>query len=312
MKNITLFVLMFFTINAYSQKKKHGTIYVDHPAINTVLSMQKASKDGDYEKAYSYLADDFIEIYGLSSNKNQKGRTKEAYKKEGKWLQKNMSYFNLTPVQDTYLIALEFKNGDNKDVVHVQWSKHMKGVYNKTGVKVDTPIDYLYVVNKENKIEKIIFNMDKAQVNEHFDSYEETKAGTIYNHHEYINKVRRLVHAFEFNDAETTNSFYSKKALFRDINMPAGKELTIEEMMEKNRKFHELFSINSIDIVFSPSYYVNESLNNKLVQSLWRVSLTRKSDSKKIVLPLRLFHFFYDDGLIAYTEIIYSAKLLED
>lgn len=310
MKKISLFVLMVFTISTYSQKKKHGTIYTEHPAINVVLSMQKASKDGDYEKAYSYLADDFIEIYGLSSNKNQKGRTKEAYMNEGKWLRKNISYFNLTPVQDTYLIALEFKDGDN-DVVHVQASKHMKLVYNKTGVKVDTPIDYLYVVNKENKIEKIIFNMDKAQVNEHFDSYRETEAGTFYNQHEYINKVRRLVYSYEFNDAETAYSFYSKRATFRDINMPYGKYLSIEENKVNDKKFKEQFLINSID---SKIVYYNkfDNINTKLVQSKWEVKLTRKSDDKKIVLPLRLLHFFNDEGLIWYTEIIYSAKLLED
>jgi len=153
--------------------------------------------------------------------------------------------------------------------------------------------------------------LDKSLVNEHYDSYKESEDGTIYNHHEYINKVRRLVHAFEFNDAEAANSFYAKDAIFRDINMPLGKELNIEEMMESDGKFHELFSINSIDIVFPPIYLKSESLSTS-VQSLWRVELTRKSDSKKIVLPLRLFHFFYDDGLIFYTEIIYSAKLLED
>ena len=302
---------MVFTISTYSQKKKNGTIYNDHPAINAVLSMNKAYFDGDIEKYASYLADDFREIDGLSSKKNQKGKTKEELLSEAIWLQENTSYASQTLAQGTYPIALEFKDGDDNDVVHVLASEHMKGVFNKTGVKIDTPINNLYIVNKENKIEKIIFYFDKSLANEHFDSYKESEDGTIYNHHEYINKVRRLVHAFEFNDAEATNSFYSKKALFRDINMPAGKELTIEEMMESNRKFHELFSINSIDIVFPPIYLKRVSLSTS-VQSLWRVELTRKSDSKRIVLPLRLFHFFYDNGLIAYTEMIYSAKLLED
>ena len=228
-----------------------------------------------------------------------------------KWLNKNTSYFSVKIAQDTYPIALQFKDDNNNDVVHVQTSAYMKGVYNKTGVKVDTPINYLHIVNKENKIEKTIYYMDKSQVSENFDSYNEAEAGTFYNQHEYINKVRRLVYSYEFNDAETAYSFYSKRATFRDINMPYGKYLSIEENKVNDKKFKEQFLINSID---SRIVYYNkfDNINTKLVQSKWEVKLTRKSDDKKIILPLRLLHFFNDKGLIWYTEIIYSAKLLED
>ena len=312
MKKIILFALMVFTISTYSQKKKHGTIYIDHPAINAVLSMNKAYFDGDIEKYASYLADDFREIDGLSSKKNQKGKTKEELLSEAIWLQENTSYASQTLAQGTYPIALEFKDGDDNDVVHVLASEHMKGVSNKTGVKIDTPINNLYIVNKENKIEKIIFYIDKSIVNELFDSYNEAEAGTFYNHHEYINKVRRLVYAFEFNDAETAYGFYSKKALFWNINMPAGINFSIEENKENDIKFREKFVINSIDKMINPICLDFDEDDTKLVLSRWSVKLTRKSDDKNIELPLRLFHYFNDKGLIFFTEINYSDKLLED
>ena len=62
MKKITLIVLVFsIAITSYSQKKKNGTIYTEHPAIVMVEAMQQAEVLGDIEKLDTYLADDFKE-----------------------------------------------------------------------------------------------------------------------------------------------------------------------------------------------------------------------------------------------------------
>jgi len=311
MKKIILFVLMVFTISTYSQMKKNGTIYVDHPAINAVLSMNKAYNDGDIDKYASYLTDDFREIDGLISNKNDKGATKEELLSEIRWLRENTSYSSETLAQGTYPIALQIKDGDNNDVVRVEIREQMKLVYNETGVKIDEPINRLFFVNKENKIEKIIYYFDKTSVSEHRSSYSETENGIIYNHHKYINKVRNMVHAFEFHDYDKAYGFFRENATFRDINMPIGKFLSIEENKEYDKKFKEEFSVNSIDARGAPVYIHYEIGDKKVVQSYWNFSLTRKSDGKNIVLPVRYFHYF-DEGLIIYTLTYYSTKLLED
>ena len=42
MKRFTIALLMMFTIITYSQKKKNGTVYIDHPAIDVVEAFEKA------------------------------------------------------------------------------------------------------------------------------------------------------------------------------------------------------------------------------------------------------------------------------
>ena len=42
MKRFTIALLMMFTIITYSQKKKNGTIYNEHPAIDAVEALNKA------------------------------------------------------------------------------------------------------------------------------------------------------------------------------------------------------------------------------------------------------------------------------
>ncbi len=70
MKRFTLVMMMLFTIITYSQKKKNGTIYSEHPAINVVEDFQKAFVSGDADKVMSYLADDYKWWNGTNSNKD--------------------------------------------------------------------------------------------------------------------------------------------------------------------------------------------------------------------------------------------------
>ena len=72
--------------------------------------------------------------------------------------------------------------------------------HKKTGVKVDTPLHRLFVVNKDNKIKTIIEYSNSSVGDEINQSFDDRENGTIYNHHEYINNVRNMVMAFENKD----------------------------------------------------------------------------------------------------------------
>jgi len=65
---------MLFTIITYSQKKKNGTVYNEHPAITMVEAMQQASIVGDTVKVAMYLADDFRYFDGTADNRDYEGR----------------------------------------------------------------------------------------------------------------------------------------------------------------------------------------------------------------------------------------------
>jgi len=94
--------------------------------------------------------------------------------------------------------------------------------------------------------------------------------------------------------------------------MPIGKSISLEEDKEIDKKMKEQFSINSIDVSGYPDYLNYGIGNSKVVQSWWTVRLTRKSDDKKIVVPIMIIHDFNDDGLIVNSMSYYNPKLFEE
>ncbi len=310
MKKLVLIAMMIFTVITYAQKKKNGTVYKDHPAISAVEAYNKAYFSGDSAIVASMLTDDFKSFNGNSTNKNSKGRDKKWEVGGVNWFKKNFDHVSIERSSGAYPDAIEYKDEDNKDVVWVQTWDHFKGLHKKTGIKFDMPIHNLYVVDKENKIKTIIGYTNDNIWRELNQSYDDRENGTIYNHHDYINIVRRMVHSLEFNDMDTYYSFFDEKAKFRNIHMPVGESMTMEEDKEGMKKMREEFDITSIDVSGYPDY-LNYGLGNaKVVQSWWNLRMTRKSDKKKIVVPVMLIHNFNDDGKITYENAYYSQSLM--
>ena len=94
--------------------------------------------------------------------------------------------------------------------------------------------------------------------------------------------------------------------------MPVGETISLEESKENDIKFKEKFEITSIDVVGYPDYLNYDLDDSSVVQSWWNVRLIRKSDKKKIVVPLMLIHNFNDDGMITREMAYFSLKLLEE
>jgi len=312
MKKLLLFALMICTMISYSQKKKNGTIYIEHPAINTVEAMTKAYVEGDTAKVASYLADDLKTYSGTNDNKDTKAGSKKRFLGGANWWKNNVDYMSIERFPGAYPDALQYKEDSDKDETWVQTWEVIKGVHNKTGVKVDYPLHRLFVVDKNNKIKTIINYGNGAVWANVRESYDDRKNGNIYNHHEYINIVRRMIHALEFKDIEKAFSFFDEKARFRTLDTPRGEFKNIEE---EKANFNELlkgFDIRSIDVNGYPDYLHYELDNSKVVQSWWTLRLTRKSDKKKIDVPIFMIHDFNDDGKIVSEIAYYSEKLLEN
>ncbi|MDO9136429.1 MAG: nuclear transport factor 2 family protein [Lutibacter sp.] len=312
MRKIVLILMMISTFITYAQKKANGTIYSEHPAITAVESMLQAFIKGDEKKVAGYLADDFKQFYGSNTNKDAKGSDKQNFLDDVKFWKDNFSYLSLTRSPGAYPDALEYKDGANDDVVWVQTWEHLKGVHNKTGVKLDNPMHRLFIVDKNNKIKTMINYFDRNAYREIGNSNNERKNGIIYNNHEYINKVRRMVYAYENKDFPTAYGFFDEKAEF--INSEMGiddKPFTLTQMKEIDKKMFERFDITSIDMTGYPDYLNYELGNAKVVQSWWNIRLTRKSDKKNIVLPVFYIHNFNDEGKITSEIAYYSEKMLE-
>lgn len=269
--------------------------------------MNEAFVAGDEEKVASYLADDFKAYNGVSTNKDTKGRNKESYLKGVKFWKENVDYLSINPSEGSYPDALVYKDGE----VWVQTWNQVKGVHNKTGLKVDMPIHIMFKLNKDNKIMMFVEYANERVYSEIGQSYDDRKNGTIYNHHDNINSVRRMMSAFENNDLDKAYSYFNEDARFNNLELPDGETLSLEETKESNKKIMEAFEINSIDAVGYPDYLEYDLQNGKVLQSWWKFRLTRKSDGKKILLPALYIHDFDDEGKIIQSSAYISTKILD-
>ena len=311
MKKFFSIVLLVATCITYGQKKTNGTIYVEHPAINAVEAMTQAFVSGDADKVASFLTDDFKSYNGASSDKDDKGQDKASFLKDVSFWKDNIDYLSIKRSQGAYPDALEYKEANNKDVVWVQTWEDLKGVHSKTGVKIDMPLHRLFIVDKNNKIKTIIRYSNSSIFDEIGNSFNDRENGTIYNHHEYINDVRKMIYAFENKDFDKAYSFYDDKAIFMDINSAVGKSITLAEQKANDQKLFDKFDLTSIDMVGYPDYLHYEMGDARVVQSWWNFRLTRKSDKKKIILPIFFIDNFNDKGKITSEIAYYSEKMME-
>ncbi len=291
----------------YSQKKKNGTVYNEHPAIETVNAMQEAWIAGDDAKVATFLADDFRSYYGSSINKNSKGRDKESFLGLVKNFSKDYAYVSQKPSKGAYPDAIEYKESG----VWVQTWDHMKGVHNKTGVKIDMPFHRLYKLNDEGKIAMIINYYQNRIFWEVGRSYNDRKNGVIYNNHDNINSVRRMMAAFENADFEKAYSYFTEDCRFNGLELPDGETMSLEQVKERNEKMWDTYEFNSIDVVGYPDYLEYDLRDGKVVQSWWKFRMTRKSDGKKFVIPGLYIHDFNDEGKIVNSSAYISTKALD-
>jgi ketosteroid isomerase-like protein len=312
MKKCILTALLVITGITYAQKKTNGTIFVEHPAIKTVEAMTQAFVSGDADKVAPYLADDFKSFSGTSTNKDDKGQDKAAFVQMVKTWKDNIDYLSITRSKGAYPDALEYKDDTMKDVVWVQTWEDIKGVHSKTGVKIDMPMHRLYTVDKNNKIKTMISYSTNKIADEIGASFADRKNGEIFNHHENINSVRKMIHAFENKDLEKAYSFYDEKALFSDENsLDINKQFTLAEQKANDKKFMDSFEITSIDQTGYPDYLHYEMDDARVVMSWWNYRLIRKSDKKAIVLPVFYIDNFDDKGKITSEMAYYNGKALE-
>ncbi|RTE52063.1 nuclear transport factor 2 family protein [Arenibacter aquaticus] len=307
MKRTLILTLMLSTVIGLSQKKKNGTIYLEHPAIETVNAMTTAFVAGDVEKVSTYLADDFMSYNGFSTDKDDKGRNKEQYLESVKFWKDNISYLQIEPTKGAYPDALEYK----KSGIWVQTWDHLKGMHNKSGVKLDMPYHTLYKLNEDNKIKTLINYYDNNVIWEVRRSFNDRQNGIIYNHHDNINTVRVMMHAFEFNDLDTYYSFFDENAVFYSLELPDGESMDLEQAKERNNQILETYNIDSVDEQGYPDYLEYDMQDAKVVQSWWKFRITRKSDGKKFILPAMYTHDFNDEGKVIRTIAYVSTKILD-
>lgn len=302
-----VFFALIFCVAVYAQKKKDGTVYNEHPAITAVESMQKAFVAGDSAKVASYIADDFKSYNGSNADPNQTGGSKRGFVNGVIFWKNNVDYFDIVRQDGAYPDAIEYKDGQ----VWVQTWEIVKGVHNETGVKLDMPFHRLFRMNKDNKIDILLNYYDESIYDEIGRSFEPRTNGTVYDNHEYINIVRRMYAAVEKNDLDKAFSFFDENARFRNVNMPVGKWINLEEDRAFTEEVHKNFDNIIFEQVGYPDYVHYERNDSRVVQIWFNIHLTRKSDKKKIEMPYHALIDFNEEGKIIRVSEYYSEKMLE-
>ncbi len=294
----------------FAQKQTNGSLYIEHPAIKIINDFEKATVAGDSAKIASFLTDNFKFYNGTTTNLTSPFTDKATFLNTALHYSRDLDYFAIEPIPGSYPDALEYKK-DNKDgdVVVQNWIM-IKGVHKATGVKLDAAAHRIYYITKDNKIKTIISYSNTKVIDELFASYSNRTNGKIYNHHENINTVRKVVYAFEKGDVDKALSFFTDNAKFFDINSDWNKSINKAEYKAQLQKLLSDFEIKSIDIIGYPDYLEYEMDNGRSALSWWKLNLVRKSDKKSITLPMHINDDFDDNGKITSQIVYYSESML--
>lgn len=311
MKKILFGFLIATPLFTLAQKKENGTIYREHPALKVVDAYNKALASGDTTNMGSFLATDFKGHNASGGSQFDKGLNKSAFLKMTKAWRDGIDYFSLSTSKGAYPDALEYKDPEQKDVVWVQSWDNLKGVNKQTGVKMDMFVHTLLSIDKNNKIKQLVIYDNPSVYDEINASQSERTNGTIYNHHEYINKVRNMLHAFENKDFEKSYSYYDVNARFMDINNMEGKSISLDESKAQDKNILDAFDIVGLEQIGYPDYMHYELNNSDIVYSWWRWHVIRKSDKKEITFPIHFEHDFNKEGKIIREIAYYNGAMLK-
>ena len=134
--------------------------------------------------------------------------------------------------------------------------------------------------------------------------------GTIYNNHDNINTVRNMMAALEHSDVDKAFGYFTEDAKFTNLDMKPGESHSVAEEKDAFSGMLKDWTIDGIDVVGYPDYLEYELGGAKVVQSWWKARMTRKSDGKKVQLPILLIHDFDDDGMITRESGYYTAAAM--
>ena len=305
---LTLLSLALCT-GLFAQKKKNGTIYIEHPAIDVVNQMYEAVNTKDSLKLASLIADDFKGYSGDEMNKDAEATTKEEFLQNMSAWQTYNRYFTLKQTDNGYPDAVEYKDETFSSLTWVYAWEKITGIGGTTGVKFNQPRHVQYGVTDKNQIVFARIYQNQRPFTESWRSQRELKDGQIYSHHPNINTVRKAMHAIEFNDMDAFYEAFADTAQFDGLfNDWDSDPLNKEDFKALQMEFLASYTVNSFDCAWI-KYYEFDSQRD-YVQSWWRVSLTRKSDKKVTVIPVMLNHGFNDKGkIVRQNELWNQAKL---
>ncbi len=309
MKSKITFLIFLATTTVFAQKKKNGNIYIEHPANQIVLDYLEAFSNNDSLTVSKIISDNYKGFSGENMDKDDEPTTKEELLEAMKNWNSYVDYLSIKHTDSGYPDAVEYADDNFSDLTWVYSWEVYTGVHKETGVKLNMPAHFQYVVDKNDQIVYSRGYMNQTPFNEIGDSYAELTIGKMYSHHPNINKVRRMLHAYEFDDLDTAYAFIAEDATIWTSSFDwADDRISFEDAKKMDQEFLSTYTINSLDDQYV--FYAERDRGTNFVESIWRLDLTRKSDNTNIVLPVRFVHRFNDEDEIIYIDVMMNfAKL---
>ena len=303
---LTTLLLVASTVLVFAQKKKNGTVYIDHPAIDVVNQMYEAVNTNNSEALNTLLSDDFKGVWGDEMNKDREPQTKEEFiGNVDAWNTKNR-YYSLGTAKNAYPDAITYSDENFKDVTFVYCWEVLSGVGGMTGVKFSQRRHTQYAINSDNKIAFARTYMNQIPFMESWNSRSKLSDGKIYSNHPNINTVRKAMHALQYGNLDHFFENFTENATFDGLFSDWGAdELSMDEFKAMQTDFLNNYAIDSVDNKWI-KYYEFDSQKG-LVQSWWRITLVRKSDNKTITIPVMVNHRFNDEGKITKSFEVWSG-----
>ena len=304
MKKIIYLLSFLFVFSLNAQKNKNGVIYDKHPGINLISTLHQAMTDGDIEKAAELLDDDLRWLDGNTNNREWGG--KQTVLNNISWFKNYFDYVSFNDTEGAYPDMLEYKRSGN----WVQSWVNVYAVHKITGFKLDHPVLRIYSLNDDSsKITGIIEYSNRLEFSRLGDSNTDRKNGVIYNSHENINSVRKAMYAYVHGDVERAMSFFHENASFNDIN--ESKVMNQEEILARDAEMFADWNVDSLDEVGYPDYFEYDYRDSKVVSSWWNFRMSRKTDGKKVTLPIHFSDRFDNDGKIIRRTSYWNKTLLD-
>jgi len=261
MKIKTLIIVLMVCISLNAQKKKNGTIFIEHPAFDVVENLHSAMNSNDSDALSKIIADDFRGVAGDQMNKDAKPQTKAQFIQQVKNNHEISKYFNVRQSSNGYPDAVEYKDENFSGTWVYSW-EYFTAVGGTTGIDYSQPRHTQYVVNKDNQIAFARYYLNQYPYSQTSNSQMEMKDGDVYSHHSNINTVRRFVKALQYNDDENLFVDFAENVNVNGLFNDWGSDpMNLDGLKSGFETFKSNYKINSMDNMWIKFFKIESDSN---------------------------------------------------
>ena len=300
---LTLITVMMFSL-LFAQKKKNGTIYIEHPYIEIVDEFNNAFVTGNLEKIKSLVTDDFS--WRNSTMRTKPGELRQLLGRSN-YLSKNIKDFEIKHYGGSYPDVFEYKKDKIVDVMTYTW---LTGYDKNTGVSLNMPRYASFRINDSGKIASISIMDDQVLWNKAYDAYDTKQNGVIYKDHPLVSKVRLLIQSYLTMDVEKIKNHYSESTRFYDVmNSELNEFKTLEEEFNDFDKYMEVYElVNVVESGFPD--VLDYDGDGKVVISWWDMTFKNIKSGKTATIKQHIHHSFNEKGEIVREDYYFNPSQL--